>query len=715
MGDFSKLNNIKGEYRTLEDNVIENFYIPLLSNCKTYYRAAGYFSSDLLMQITVGINRMYKNGGKMYLVCSPNLKKEDYEAIKKGYELKEVFSNRVMEDFSEPETNEEKDRFNLLAHLIANGYLDIKIAAVQNGTEFGIYHEKLGLMYDDLDNMIAFSGSINETYSGYSLNYESFDVFKSWESDEQYNKCLTKQFNIRNIWQNRDKHVITMDMPTVIKERILSYHNNARDYLDLDKKYIQKIKQIKEKKPFVETSFLYQYQKDAIERWKDNNYIGIFDMATGTGKTFTAGGAIIRLFNDKKRAFVIICCPYIHLVDQWIDEMAVFHITALRCYGSANYKDRLKRAVMKYQSGRSDFECIIVVNASFKTDYFQQTIEPIINEALLVVDEAHNFGSDELQKTLHKNYPYRLALSATFDRYMDDSGTAELYRFFGNKCIEYTLEMAIQNNVLTKYNYYPVLVPLTVKEYENYCELSDQISVQYSREKKNENGKIIKMSEKLKMLLLARSRLIAAAHNKVPYLRRQMDYYKDKDSILIYCGAVKYSEAEDGYDEEKQIKAVVRMLTKEFRMTATKFTAEEDAKERNNIKKGFAEKDIQAVVAIKCLDEGMNIPGIKTAFILASSSNPKEYIQRRGRVLRKSKDKQYAEIYDFVTIPFDIKGSKPSVISRYDQNLVKKELNRVYEFKKVASNGSECNDLIDNLKDFYELDTLSFEGEEDLL
>ena len=310
---------------------------------------------------------------------------------------------------------------------------------------------------------------------------------------------------------------------------------------------------------------------------------------------------------------------------------------------------------------------------------------------------------------MNEKYPYRLALSATLDRYGDENGTNLLYSFFGKKCIEYTLEDAIIQGKLTQYIYHPVIVSLDEDEWDEYIELSKKIS-------KYHNISDFQNNQSLKNLLIKRARLIAGAKNKIDKLIEVIKPYKNENNLLIYCGAVKYGDYdyENCKDEKKQIELVIKKLYDTYKMKLRKFTSEEDYETRKLIKQAYINGDLQALVAIKCLDEGVNIPAIKTAFILASSTNPKEYIQRRGRVLRLYKGKKYAEIFDFITLPNGLNGVDGSNINikNIGKNLARKELIRVIDFANLSKNKSECNSIIDDIKSAYNLDI--YTEEEDM-
>lgn len=707
--------DIKIEYSTLVDEIAESFYIPVLKEAVSYKRAVGFFSSTVLLQLTKGLGSFIKHNGKMKLIISPRLDEKDYAAIEKGYALKKQLEDKIVSSFDEfVEFEQKEDRFGMLSYMISSGILEIKIVALEKDNDKAMFHEKFGILEDLNDDCISFSGGVNDSNTAINMNYDGIDVYCAWKSSDSEERCISKNMRFKRMWNGTEKGLVTIPFPDIIKNKLMKYEKKDVDYVAIDEEFIKnynlkKMTPVKHLPTLEKIEGLRKYQLDAIDSWAAHNYRGIFDMATGTGKTFTGCGAIERLFKDKKRVFVIICCPYIHLVDQWCEEVLNFDIQPIKCYGGLDYKVPLERAIRKFKHRKSDFECVIVVNRTFQSEYFQQQILVNLANTLLVVDEAHNFGSFKLQKCLEFDYPYRLALSATLERYGDPVGTKALYNFFGEKNIEYSLEQAINQGMLTPYKYHPVIVSLNNEELEKYIDLTKKI------------GKVLqgnKDSDYLKRLLIMRARLIASAVNKIGALKELLENYLEDNNMLIYCGAVKYEDEEfdDGSSDKKQIKLVVDMLNNNLKIKALKFTSEEKTDERKSIIAAFKDNIIQALVAIKCLDEGMNIPAIRTAFILASSTNPKEYIQRRGRVLRKYPGKKYADIYDFITLPFSLEDA-PHVSyekMKYVNGLVKRELTRFLDFANLAMNTSECNSIFDDIKSTYDLDIINIDEEVDL-
>ncbi|MBB5182685.1 DEAD/DEAH box helicase family protein [Catenisphaera adipataccumulans] len=724
--------HIKSEYRSLVDNVIQDFYLPLLHEATLYRRAVGFFSSSSLIEISKGVGDMARNGGKIEIIASPYLSDEDIEAIHTGYDNREkIIENALMRQLTDQYTDYfSVERLNLLANLIADGVMDIRIAYTDNHHGLGMYHEKMGIIEDFEGNRVAFSGSMNESRTAMSINYEAIDVFCDWRGEEAERVNL-KENAFTSLWNNVEPNLQVLEFPKISKVLIEKYRKKEPNF-DIDHEQFRKRDKI-----YVETMTkeewkvaeagpigprvpydieLHDYQKQAISAWVGENYRGIFDMATGTGKTYTGLGAIAKLSEDLRDDLaVIIVAPFKHLVEQWVEDIRRFNMSPIVAYGDPEYKDwkkKLSKAVLD-QKIRYDkkFLCVICTNATFTNQFLQEQISKIKAPILLVVDEAHNFGAKSYSRFLDDRFTYRLALSATLDRYRDEEGTAVLYNFFGKKCIEYTLERAIEEKKLTPYKYHPILIYLSDIELESYEELSYEMSKCLI---KGKDGKY-KLNKRGEILALKRSRIVAGAIQKLDALKKAIEPYKNDNNILVYCGATRViEETDDNPDDEsdiRQIEAVTKILGNELGMSVARFTSEENMEQRSMIKKHFQDGDLQAIVAIKCLDEGVNIPSIRTAFILASTTNPKEYIQRRGRVLRKAPNKSFAEIYDFVTLPrpLDAVSGLTSEQANRDKTLVENELARIIEFGRLAMNSMEANNLIWQIKEVYHLDEIEEE------
>lgn len=722
-----KDHKVKSEYRSLIDNVVQDFYIPLLKDAVSYKRAVGFFSSSSLVEISKGIAGMAAKGGKIQIVASPYLSDEDIDAIRHGYEDRnKIIERALLTQISEKPTDYySMERLNLLAALIADGVMDIQIAYTEDKHGIGMYHEKMGIIEDVYGDKIAFSGSNNESATAMTINYETMDVFRSWGDSSEIERVRLKENAFCSIWHDTEPNIKVLKFPNITDALIERYQRKPANFAIDDEQFAKRMLTYASKISDMSLSYggpigarvpddikLREYQKDAISVWVGENYRGIYDMATGTGKTLTGLGAIAKLSEDLDDVLaVIIVCPYQHLVEQWVEDIVRFNIKPIIAYGDSPQKDwkkRLSRAVRDQKLRRDkSFFCLVCTNATFAKDYVQDEISKIQSPILLVVDEAHNFGARTYARLLDDRFTYRLALSATLERHRDDEGTAMLYDFFGKKCIEYSLDRAIDEDKLTKYKYYPIPVYLTDEELEKYEQKSYEMSKCLI---KGKDGKY-KLNKRGEILAMERARIVAGASQKLEILREYIAPYAQDNNILVYCGATNVIDEKADYsstDEEdvRQIEAVTRILGNEFGMEVAKFTSEENMETRATIKEQFQKGErLQAIVAIKCLDEGVNIPGIRTAFILASTTNPKEYIQRRGRVLRKAENKPFAEIYDFVTLPreLDSVSGLTTEQAQRDLSLVKNELARIKEFGRLSMNSMEANDLIWDIQEAYHI------------
>ncbi len=714
---------IKSEYRTRISDISREFLVPILSESISYNRAVGFFSSTSLLEISKGIGSLARRGGTIRIIASPKLTESDVSAIEKGYaERGAVVRDAVLRELPNIDNLDkgEKARLNLLANLIAMGVLDIRMAFVEGGNGIGIYHEKLATIEDEDGNVVAFSGSMNETKTAIRENYEAIDVFCSWkESDADRVSLKTAAFEA--IWNGYEAGVETCDFPDVkdaIRERYLV---DEPDY-DLDSDSAKSEPNLLEIGRFgiprvPDGIDIREYQKDAVDSWVKNGYQGLFDMATGTGKTITGLLALARLYGDiGGKLTAIITCPYQHLVEQWIEDLNWFNVHPIIAYSQSrqhDWRQWLTEAILDQKVGIEEarFVCCITTNATLSSKWMQQELGKIKSKVVIIADEAHNLGAPRYQKILNEDYDFRLALSATFARHHDESGTAALKSYFGQTCITYPVERAIREGKLSEYRYYPVVCTLNGAELQEYQRLTREIGKCMKRDGSGRQS----LSKRGEILAQQRARVVAAAENKLGALRREIQPYLHSKHILVYCGAasllaVGNDQTEVDGEDRRQIAHVVSLLGNELGMTVSKFTSEEDIDERETLKKEFAGGNVQALVAIKCLDEGVNIPNIQTAFMLASTTNPKEYIQRRGRLLRKSEGKEYAEIYDFITLPYSAEEAAGQTLEelRGVYTLLRNELDRGFEFAQYAQNFASAQEILDGVSQSYRVDKLKF-------
>lgn len=720
--------DIKAEYRTKLTNVPREFIVPLLERSILYKRAVGFFSSSALLEISKGVGALAKKGGKIQVIASPNLSQGDIDAINRGYkEKREIALEAIERELPDPaELNlEEKDRYNLLAYLIREGILDFRIAFVDDSEGIGIYHEKLAIVEDELGDKVVFTGSMNESKTGMVDNYGAIDVFRSWNDPEH--RIDMKEAAFEAIWNGYEVGISTYEFPEVAELIKRRYLVNERPKLSIDKLPRPSTAVDIPIGPFGRPTLpdfdwftIRSYQREAVTSWVENGYRGLFDMATGTGKTITGLIALTKLFEDMYGDLaVVITCPYQHLVEQWLEDIELFGIKPIVAYSKSaqrDWKKRLKESIFDRRLGLPDskFLCCITTNATFATPWMQEQLRKLKGNVLLLADEAHNLGAPSFQSLLDEKYPYRLALSATFSRHHDEEGTEILRTFFGETCIEYPLEKAIREGMLSEYRYYPIPVTLTQGELEEYQKLTRELGRCFT--KTSSGAKTL--SKHGEVIAQQRARVVAAAANKLIALEAEIQPFKNDKHILVYCGAAQLLDANADYtavdiQDDRQITHVVNMLGNDLGMSVSKFTSEEDIKERETLKEEFKKGNLQALVAIKCLDEGVNIPNIRTAFMLASTTNPKEYIQRRGRLLRVSEGKEYAEIFDFITLPYSTNEASGQTLDelRGVFSLINNETERGFEFARYAQNFASAQKVLDEIIETYRLDELKLQIE----
>ncbi|HEY9607419.1 MAG TPA: DNA phosphorothioation system restriction enzyme [Allocoleopsis sp.] len=429
---------------------------------------------------------------------------------------------------------------------------------------------------------------------------------------------------------------------------------------------------------------LRQYQQQAVANWFANQGRGTLKMATGSGKTITALAIATELYQKIGLQVLLVVCPYRHLVTQWARECQHFNLRPILAFENVrNWQSQLSTQLYNVHAGNQPFLTIITTNSTLIGEGLQSQLKYFPEKTLIVGDEAHNLGAPRLEQSLPRNIGLRLALSATPERYFDEQGTDFLFDYFGRVLQpELTLADAIRQGALVHYLYYPILVELTDAEARAYAKLTKRIGWVLMDE---ENRSNVENHDTLTSLLMQRSRLVGAAVNKLTALRQLMLGRLDTSHTLFYCGD---GSVETVLSEESshQLAAVTRLLGAELGYRINTYTAETPLAEREELRRQFESGELQGLVAIRCLDEGVDIPAVQTAVILASSGNPRQFIQRRGRILRPHPGKQRATLFDAIVLPPDLGRETLDV----ERNLLKKELRRFLEFADLADNAGEA-------------------------
>ena len=437
---------------------------------------------------------------------------------------------------------------------------------------------------------------------------------------------------------------------------------------------------------------LRNYQQKAIVNWFRNRGRGTLKMATGSGKTITALAITVELYKKIGLQVLLVICPYRHLVAQWARECEQFNLQTILAFESvSSWQSELSRQLYNLRAGNQSFLTVITTNSTLIRESFQSQIRFFPPKTLIVGDEAHNLGSQRLEESLPRNIGLRLALSATPERYFDEDGTDSILNYFGSVLQpEFTLADAIQQGALVPYLYYPILVNLTKAEGLAYGSLTKRIGWALNQ------GEDLEQNDTLTSLLMQRSRLIGSAANKLVALRQLMQDRLHTSHTLFYCGD---GNVENNFVYSRQLAAVTRILGAELGYRVNTYTAKTSLQEREAIRKQFESGELQGIVSIRCLDEGVDIPAIKHAVILASTRNPRQFIQRRGRILRPHPGKERATLFDTIVMPPELDRHTWEI----ERNLLKQELKRLMEFADLSENSDEARSQILFLQDKYQL------------
>lgn len=438
---------------------------------------------------------------------------------------------------------------------------------------------------------------------------------------------------------------------------------------------------------------LRSYQRQAVANWLSNHGRGTLKMATGSGKTVTALAIACELYQRIGLQAAIVVCPYRHLVTQWATEAEKFGLQPILAFENLRqWQSQLSTALYNVRAGSQPFVTVITTNSTLIGEGFQSQIKYFPEKTLIIGDEAHNLGAPRLEQSLPRQIGLRLGLSATPERYFDEQGTEFIFDYFGAVLQpELTLADAIQQGALVRYLYYPILVDLTATEAQAYAKLTTRIGWAIASQEKGTESDITP-------LLMQRARLVGAAANKIAALRQLMSNRRDTSHTLFYCGDGTV-EGAVSQASDRQIAAVVRMLGVELGYRVNTYTADTPLTERERLRRQFETGELQGLVAIRCLDEGVDIPAIRTAVILASSGNPRQFVQRRGRILRPHPGKERATLFDAIVLPPELDRDTWEV----ERNLLRKELRRFIEFADLADNAGEARIKLLDLQKKYGL------------
>lgn len=655
--------NLALSYESSGRDLISTFYEPCLSRSVRYDRAVGYFRSSVYAVTGIAVSSFARSGGQMRLVCSPQMSSEDVRAIARGADLHATADAAILSELQRL-LDEPLNRpvIELLATLVALGRLDIRIAVPTTGR--GIYHDKLGIFTDARGDAVSFRGSANETWSAWNVeaNFESFEAFRASDGGRDAERVTAHQQTFERLWLGRVPRLQVRAFEGIPLQELL---NHASDDLDTALAAAHRVIGLSRRPP-VEAS-LQEHQAAVITNWFGRACRGIVDHVTGAGKTVTAMEVIRRWMAERGPAIVFV--PSRLLALQWQQEAVHWlgegEVALLAAGGGST---QWQRDLADFTDPSSDFgpRLTIATLQTASTDAFVRRVRSG-DHLLVVADEVHRVGSPTFRRITKIDAGGRLGLSATPERFGDREGTDVIFDYFGEPLPPpFTLADGIAAGRLVPYDYHIRLVEMTDDEWEEWERLSDDIAREAAMSRGDESA-VRRLSDRLRFLLIQRARIKKQAVNKVGLARRVLrDEFEEGDRWLVYC------------DSQHQLREVMDALTEEG-LSSSEYHSGMIGDRDETL--AYFKRRGGVVVAIRCLDEGVDIPSVDRALILASSINRREFIQRRGRVLRASPEteKSHAVIYDaLVTSPGGIQSEAVLPI----------ELERAAQFAEFARNSA---------------------------
>jgi len=721
------------------------FFSECLFNSKRFDLKLGFFSSSAIRTLSDGFALFLYNGGTMRLIINNILSSQDKNVIIAGtFENPSTIFN-LSDIAALKNTLSENGRhfFDCIAWLISEKKIEIKIITPKDSE--GIAHTKEGIFADE-NNIVGFNGSCNFSRTALLENRESIDVNCDWDNGISKLKAQNTLEKFEKTFSGNDETVKYIKPNEIVTNILVNFGGkNIDELLEIESELVGKKKQTpirqtikkaldKARKQFeteiekikiedVKPKFPYpqgarEYQQNAFENWKNNKQQGLFAMATGTGKTITSLNCLLQEYLKTNFYKALILVPTMSLVEQWEKECSKFNFNQniIKVYSANNWQAELSRLeTLKLLD--KDFSFVIIATyASFLTKKFQSQFKELPANTLFIADECHNMGSPSILRKLKLiHLQNRIGLSATPERQFQDEINNTIREFFGEKpendyTFSYTMEDAIKKEpkALCPYRYYPQIVRLTDSEFKKYVDYTRRIAAMHP---KNEEEKEI-----YNRLCIARQRIIHKAENKLDAFKSilQEEYAKRKNLkyTLVYVpegladedvifDASKTDILQETDADRNLLNLYTRTIGELFDNVPVKqFIGSTSSDDRKKILQGFANGDLQVITSMKCLDEGIDVPRSELAIFCASTGNPRQFIQRRGRVLRLSVGKDEAVIYDLVVVP-DPSGDDS--LFKTEQGEVVKELRRIRDFAEMSENKHYTRQILEPILKYYQL------------
>ena len=692
MTRLSEIPGIRPIYFLPDDNLAEQVLIPCLVAAGTFDCMVGYFSSRSFAQLAPGLASFLEDPERtLRLIVSPFLTQADREAIEKGLKSETRVVDESMAALLVSEEGIVRHTFRCLSYLIAHKRLAMKIALMKDAQ----FHLKAWIVTEAGERLAA-HGSGNFTEAGLIKNFEQITVSRSWIDPNQDNIVTALQDKFTALWERKEPSCRIYDLPAAVENRILrdypvAYPPTEQDYrnlvgekggFDQEETWGLSTSGEDDYNCFLIPPFLtyrdgeYAHQGRAVDAWCANGFRGILEMATGSGKTIAAMVAAKHLHEQHQPLLIVIAAPFLPLIDQWCEEVQAFGITPVNLANASGASARLKLIAecrRRLRHRRTDVEVLVATHDTLCDPDFIGAVSRADVPRLLIADEVHNLGREAFVAGPPTCFEHRLGLSATPVRQYDTEGTALLTDYFGEIVFSFPLEQAI-GVCLVPYDYYVHTVYLTADETDRWLELTEKIKRITSWQDDEDR------SEYVEKLLRDRRLILEAAHNKIDTLERLLDSAgpRSLQNTLIYAT-----------DKDPDQLNAVNTLLRRRGVLFHQLTAEEtrDKKTMRKILKSFQSAALRVLTAKRVLDEGLNVPEITTAYILASTTVERQWIQRRGRILRKcaALGKHYATLHDFLVLPPTLDDAEDGDT----RNMVKQELSRVMEFASLARNAGK--------------------------
>ena len=722
------LDNLPKRLRSPKDNLQEKFLIPGLKLCKLYRRNTAWFRQSAIGIYAPALKPIIENNSKLDMLVSltGKVNKEIIIALEKTKDedsrrkIIQKWADKNIREITGLELNPQNKEYqhHVLTYLLATKKIEIRFAITkteQNPDDENLFHEKAGYMLFEGDRKLAFMGNFNESSDSILKHGERLHIFKS----NNINDHEDIDFYINDIndqWENRDPYTEVYKVNEKTLDAVKEYSLAEDEILDLSKRYRKQRKPVppiadpppedtnslQRNVPHIPTTYkgkpfkMGEHQINALEKWGKNNFQGILQHATGSGKTITAIYGASKVAEEGKN-ILIIGVPYQSLADQWVEELEMFNLHAIKCYESyASWGLEAEQQISRFKTKNDESFLLplVVVNKTLASEKFQNLLKEIDPEYLIFVgDECHRYASEGATKKLPEA-KYRLGLSATpFSEYeASELANMELRSYFGDVCDEFSIADAMRLGVLCKYEYHPIPIHLSENEYQIY-----QDNFQKIYAVSGDSDSEINMAAVSEM-----NRAIGSAESKFSKLSELVNNKAIQGRTIIFCGDGS-TEVEAGTNEltdnELKDKERVNLILEEGKILRNFFTSDEGPRRRREILQAFNENDSQCLISIRVLDEGIDVPGVETAIIMASTRNRRQFVQRRGRVLRKADNKSLAKIYDMVCLP-------PKGV--HESSIVDSEIKRIAEMMDVCENKEKSINLIHDLKNRYTIgeDTL---------